>query len=134
MQSAAKKKNKGSAAVAAPFDPKLLALPWRKSEKSDHDWLDDYSLDVPGSCTYRHIIGGKQEVVAIVLVEGSHENASIECAARTRLVLAAGDLLSACQRMVADLREQESTHLCSRMRLDQIVDLDRAIAKATEAS
>jgi hypothetical protein len=46
---------------------------------------------------------------------------------------AAAKMLAALERMIADLREQEATHLCSRMRIEQISDLARAIDAAKAA-
>ena len=44
------------------------------------------------------------------------------------------DLLAACQRVIADLREQNMTGLCSRSRDEQIADLRAAIAKAERSA
>lgn len=46
---------------------------------------------------------------------------------------AARAMLAALQRMVADLREQEETHMCGRMRIAQIADLNKAIVQAEAA-
>ena len=46
---------------------------------------------------------------------------------------AARVMLAALERMIADLREQEATRLCSRMRIQQIVDIERAIKEARAA-
>ena len=46
---------------------------------------------------------------------------------------AARAMLATLKRMAADLREQETTGLCSRMRIDQLVDIGRAIKQARAA-
>lgn len=46
------------------------------------------------------------------------------------LILAAPDLLAACERMLADLKERQETKMCSRASWEQEADLRAAIAKA----
>jgi len=98
-----------SAEVSAPFDPKLLALPWRKSEKRDWEAVDDYNVSAPGSFLYRHILDANSEVVAFAYAEGVHDESTKELNRRVALILAAGDMLAALKVLVLMARTSGGT-------------------------
>ncbi len=112
-----------SAAAAAPIERNMLALPWRKSNKSDNEWLDDYSLGFPGSYVYRFIIDANCELVGVAYAEGVHDEASEDLNRRVALMVTAGDLLAACKRVM---------QLAASAGNDEIfAEVRAAIAKAT---